>query len=169
VLLALTIPFTARSDDEKSPSYVLEHHLHKPVAYGIMPIFAVCNTGIVIGSDWLSTLTSSNSLGIMLGLLIGKFIGVASFSFLAVKIGLCQLPSGMTWRHVFGAGFLAGIGFTMSIFITNLAFSFDPKLVNDSIMAVLIASVISGTIGYVWLLICGKGKAASSDVVEEAS
>ena len=158
VLLAFTIPFTPVRDDEKSPSYILEHHLHKPVAFFIMPVFALCNTGIVIGADWAATLATPNSAGIMSGLLIGKVVGVTLLSLIAVKLGVCKLPAGMAWKHVFGAGLLAGIGFTMSIFITNLAYKSDTELINSSIMAVLIASVISGILGYTWLTLCGREK-----------
>lgn len=158
VLLAFTIPFTPVQDDVKSPSYIMEHNLHKPVAFLIMPIFALCNTGIVIGADWAATLASPNSTGIISGLLLGKIFGVSLFSFAAVKMGVCKLPIGMGWRHVTGAGLLAGIGFTMSIFITNLAYKTDAALINSSIMAVLIASVAAGVLGYLWLFFCGKLK-----------
>ena len=161
VLLAFTIPFTPIPEDRKSPSYILEHFLHKPVAFFIMPVFALCNTGIVIGADWAASLTSPNSLGISTGLLIGKVVGVTGFSLLAVKLGICKLPLGMSWRHVIGAGFLAGIGFTMSIFITNLAYKTTPELVNSSIMAVLLTSLVAGIIGYLWLTFCGKRTAAA--------
>jgi NhaA family Na+:H+ antiporter len=161
VLLAFTIPFTPIRDDEKSPSYILEHNLHKPVGFFIMPVFALCNTGIVIGADWAATLTSPNSAGIMSGLLLGKVVGVTLLSYIAVKAGMCTLPKGMTWRHVTGAGLLAGIGFTMSIFITNLAYKPDEDLINGSIMAVLLASVVSGILGYIWLTFCGKKNAAA--------
>ena len=161
VLLAFTIPFTPIQDDKKSPSYILEHFLHKPVAFFIMPVFALCNTGIVIGADWAASLTTPNSLGISTGLLIGKVVGVTVFSLVAVKLGICKLPLGMSWRHVIGAGFLAGIGFTMSIFITNLAYKTTPDLVNSSIMAVLLTSLVAGIIGYLWLTFCGKRTAAA--------
>ena len=152
VLLAFAIPFTAKRDDKKSPSYVLEHFLHKPVAFFVMPIFALCNTGIVIGTNWAASLTSPNSLGIIIGLLIGKVIGIGVLSFVAVKLGICRLPLGLNWKHIIGAGFLAGIGFTMSIFITNLAFKTDAAQINSSIMAVLLTSLTAGIIGYVWLM-----------------
>jgi NhaA family Na+:H+ antiporter len=158
VLLAFTIPFTPVRDDEKSPAYILEHNLHMPVGFLIMPIFALCNTGIVISADWAATLTSPNSAGIMCGLLLGKIFGVTLLCFIAVKTGICTLPPGMAWRHVIGAGLLAGIGFTMSIFITNLAYKPDVVLINGSIMAVLIASVVSGILGYLWLTLCDRGK-----------
>lgn len=156
VLLAFTIPFTAVSDDKKSPSYILEHFLHKPVAFFIMPVFALANTGIIIAADWASSLTTPNSLGIMTGLLIGKVIGITILSFIAVKLDICRLPIGLHWKHIIGAGFLAGVGFTMSIFITNLAFKTDAALINSSIMTILLTSMVSGIIGYVWLIVFGK-------------
>jgi NhaA family Na+:H+ antiporter len=156
VLLAFTIPFTAIRDDKKSPSYILEHFLHKPVAFFIMPVFALANTGIIIGANWASSLTTPNSLGIITGLLVGKVIGVSLLSFIAVKLGICRLPLRLNWKHIIGAGFLAGVGFTMSIFITNLAFKTNAELINSSIMAVLFTSLISGIIGYCWLMIFGK-------------
>jgi NhaA family Na+:H+ antiporter len=156
VLLAFTIPFTIIRDDKKSPSYILEHFLHKPVAFFIMPVFALANTGIIIGANWTSSLASPNSLGIITGLLFGKVIGVTILSFIAVKLGVCRLPLSLNWKHIIGAGFLAGIGFTMSIFITNLAFKTDAELANSSIMAILLTSLIAGIIGYLWLRIFGK-------------
>ncbi len=158
VLLAFTIPFSAIRDDKKSPSYLLEHLLHKPVAFFVMPVFALANTGIVIGANWASSLTSPNSLGIILGLLAGKVIGVSVLSFIAVKLGVCRLPINLTWKHIVGAGFLAGVGFTMSIFITNLAFKADAALINSSIMAVLLTSLASGIIGYLWLIFSAESK-----------
>lgn len=163
VLLAFTIPFTAIRDDKKSPSYLLEHFLHKPVAFLVMPIFALCNTGIIIGAGWAASLTSSNSLGIIIGLLAGKVIGVGVFSFIAVKLKICRLPRALNWKHIIGAGFLAGIGFTMSIFITNLAFKTNTELINSSIMAVLFTSLASGIIGYIWLMFCSRENANADD------
>lgn len=151
VLLAFTIPFSAISDDEKSPSYKLEHILHKPVAFIILPIFALANTGIVVSSNWAQELASSNSMGIMGGLIIGKPIGIALLSFIAVYVGMCKLPTGLNWKHIFGAGMLGGIGFTMSIFITNLAFTGNAEEITASKIAVLLASLIAGIGGYLWL------------------
>lgn len=156
VLLAFTIPFTAIRDDKKSPSYILEQFLHKPVAFFVMPIFALANTGIIIGADWATSLASPNSLGISTGLLFGKVIGVTALSFIAFKLGICRLPLNLNWKHIIGAGFLAGIGFTMSIFITNLAFKGEEAIINSSIMAILFTSLISGLIGYLWLMFFGK-------------
>lgn len=151
VLLAFAIPFSAKTDDEESPSHRLEHILHKPVAFIILPIFALANTGVVIGSNWTQELTSTNSLGIMGGLLLGKPLGIMLLCFIAVTIGVCKLPSGLNWKHIFGAGLLGGIGFTMSIFITNLAFVGNSDAITASKIAVLLASLTAGTIGFLWL------------------
>ena len=148
VLLAFAIPFGNGS--EKSPSYILQHFLHKPVAFFILPIFALANTCISVGDNWQSSLANPNSLGIFAGLVIGKPLGIWLFSFLGVGLGLCVLPTDLKWKHIIGAGFLAGIGFTMSIFITLLAFN-DTDLINNSKIAVLIASLVAGTIGFIWL------------------
>jgi len=156
VLLAFAIPFSARQDDETSPSHRLEHVLHKPVAFVILPIFALANTGIVIGSGWAGELASSNSLGIMGGLVLGKPFGILLLCFIAVSFGVCRLPQDLSWRHVAGAGILGGIGFTMSIFITNLAFTGNAQAINASKMAILLASLVAGIAGYAWLLLFGR-------------
>jgi Na+:H+ antiporter, NhaA family len=164
VLLAFAIPFSAKEDDEESPSHHLEHFLQKPVAFIILPIFALANTGIVISSGWAQNLTSANSLGITGGLVLGKPLGITLLSFAAVATGICRLPVDMSWRHVFGAGLLGGIGYTMSIFITNLAFSRNPEMVNNSKMAILLASLTAGTIGFLWLRLFGKSVLADLDI-----
>ncbi len=156
VMLAFAIPFSAKDDDAESPSHRLEHFLHKPVAFVILPIFALANTGIPIGADWFQSLASSNSAGIMAGLLIGKPLGVTLLCLVAVTSGICQLPPDMKWGHVVGAGIIGGIGFTMSIFITNLAFAGNAETINASKMAVLSASLVAGTIGFLWLRFTGK-------------
>ncbi len=164
VMLAFTIPFSQIVDDEKSPSYRLEHFLHKPVAFIILPIFALANTGIVIGTDWAAELTSANSLGIIFGLVFGKPIGIMILSFLAVTIGVCRLPLDLNWKHIFGAGLLGGIGFTMSIFITNLAFASDGRIIVGSKMAILLASMTAGTIGFLWLRFLGHPEKGDLDL-----
>ncbi|MCY7374608.1 MAG: Na+/H+ antiporter NhaA [Pyrinomonadaceae bacterium] len=164
VLLGFTIPFSAKEDDEESPSHRLEHFLHKPVSFVILPIFALANTGIVIGADSLQTLFNPNEIGIMGGLIIGKPIGITLLSFLAVAVGICKLPLDLNWKHIFGAGILGGIGFTMSIFITNLAFAGNAAEINGSKMAILLASLTAGTIGFVWLKLLGKPEAIDEDV-----
>lgn len=152
VLLAFAIPFSPRAEDETSPSHRLEHFLHRPVAFLILPIFALANTGIVIATGWAQELGSANSLGIIAGLVLGKPLGIMLCCLAAVAIGLCRLPGDLRWSHIFGAALLGGIGFTMSIFITNLAFGGQPEVVNASKMAILIASLSAGVLGYFWLL-----------------
>ncbi len=157
VMLAFAIPYSAKDNDDKSPSHKLENFLHKPVAFLILPIFALANTAVPIGADWMSHLSSSNSVGIMAGLVVGKPLGVVILCFVAVKSGICRLPSDLNWLHILGAGILGGIGFTMSIFITNLAFPGNAALIGSSKMAILLASVIAGSAGFLWLkLICRK-------------
>ncbi|HEX8398655.1 MAG TPA: Na+/H+ antiporter NhaA [Pyrinomonadaceae bacterium] len=163
VLLAFTIPFSAKEDDAESPSHRLEHFLHKPVAFVILPIFALANTGIVIGADWYQNLLSANSLGIIGGLVLGKPLGITLICFIAVSIGICRLPLDLSWRHIFGAGILGGIGFTMSIFITNLAFVGSAETINASKTAILLASLIAGTIGFLWLKLLGQPTAVDLD------
>ena len=145
ILLAFAIPFG--KGDETSPSNVLLHLLHKPVAFFILPLFAIVNTAIALGTDLFSGLGDTNGLGIMAGLVIGKPLGIVLFSFLGVILGISTLPSDLKWRNITGAGFLGGIGFTMSIFITLLAYTND-DLVNNSKIAVIVASILAGTIGY---------------------
>lgn len=151
VLLAFAIPFSPRAEDETSPSHRLEHFLHKPVAFLILPVFALANTGIVITAGWTQELASANSLGIVAGLVLGKPLGITLFSLLAVTVGLCRLPGELRWSHIVGAGLLGGIGFTMSIFITNLAFAADPVLINAAKTAILLASLAAGALGFGWL------------------
>ena len=148
VLLAFAIPFG--NGGEKSPSFILQHFLHKPVAFFILPLFAVANTCIVVGDNWQSGLGQANSLGIITGLVIGKPLGIWLFSFIGVALGLCVLPTDLKWKNIIGAGFLGGIGFTMSIFITLLAFE-NSDTINNSKIAILIASLIAGAIGFIWL------------------
>ena len=156
VMLAFAIPFTSKDDDEQSPSHKLEHFLHKPVAFIILPIFALANTGIAVQADWFQYLTSANSIGIAAGLIVGKPLGVTLLCFIAVASGVCRLPSDLNWSHMIGAGMLGGIGFTMSIFITNLAFSGNPETINASKMAILLASLAAGILGFLWLRFWSK-------------
>jgi Na+:H+ antiporter, NhaA family len=148
VLLAFAIPFG--DGGERSPSYIVQHFLHKPVAFIILPLFALANTCIAIDSNWLSGIGQTYSLGIIAGLFIGKPLGIWLFSYGAVYLGLSKIPSDLKWKYIFGAGLLGGIGFTMSIFITLLAFN-SPSIINGSKIAILIASFISGIAGYTWL------------------
>jgi NhaA family Na+:H+ antiporter len=162
VLLAFAIPYSARQDDEASPSHRLEHALHTPVAFVILTLFALANTGIVIGAGWATELASRNSLGILAGLVLGKPAGIFLFSFAAVALGLCKLPADLSWRHVAGAGMLGGIGFTMSIFIANLAFPGQAEMVTASKIAILLASLVAGVLGFLWLKLRGAFSRAAS-------
>ncbi len=156
VMLAFAIPFSAKDDDQTSPSHKLEHFLHKPVAFIILPIFALANTGILVGTDWMQNLTSSNSVGIAAGLILGKPLGVTLLGLVGVASGLCRLPPDLSWRHIIGAGILGGIGFTMSIFIGNLAFAGNADAVNASKMTILLASLTAGIAGFLWLRFIAK-------------
>lgn len=159
VLLAFAIPFGDGSED--SPSYGLQHVLHRPVAFGIMPLFALANTGVVFNANWMSGLLNANSLGIFAGLFLGKPLGILSASFLAIKSGLSRLPGDLTWKHITGAGFLGGIGFTMSIFITLLAFQ-DPQIIQTTKISVLLSSLVAGITGYLILSREGANETARS-------
>ena len=153
ILLAFAIPFG--NGDEKSTSYILQHFLHKPVAFMILPIFALANTAIVFSGDISQTLSENYSLGISLGLIVGKPLGIFLFTFLAVTFGLCKLPTSLDWKSIFGVGLLGGIGFTMSIFITLLAFD-NETIINNSKLVILIASLIAGILGFLTLKVTLK-------------
>jgi Na+:H+ antiporter, NhaA family len=148
VLLAFTIPFG--DGNEKSASPILQHILHKPVAYVILPLFAMANTCIPLGDHWFTGFTHANSIGIMAGLVIGKPLGIWLFSFIGVSLGVCVLPKDLRWKNIFGASLLGGIGFTISIFITMLAFE-SADLINSSKISILAASLLAGMIGFFFL------------------
>ncbi len=164
VLLAFAIPFSPKEDDEESPSHRLEHFLHKPVTFLVLPIFALANTGIVLGAGWTQHLMTANSSGIIAGLILGKPLGIVLLSFVAIAISICRLPLDLNWRHIFGAGLLGGIGFTMSIFITNLAFTGDSEMISASKIAILLSSLTAGTVGFLWLKLFGKAAASDVDI-----
>lgn len=148
VLLAFAIPFG--KGDETSTSYVLQHFLHKPVAYIILPIFALANTAIMISGSVSQLLVEKYSIGIAIGLIIGKPLGIFTLTFIAVKTGLCKLPNDLNWKSIIGVGFLGGIGFTMSIFITLLAFG-NEVIINNAKFIILLSSLIAGILGFVFL------------------
>jgi Na+:H+ antiporter, NhaA family len=148
VLLAFAIPFG--DGGEKSPSFIVQHFLHKPVAFIILPLFALSNTCLAIDNNWLTNVGQTNSIGIIVGLVIGKPLGIWLFAYIAVGLGISAIPSDLKWKNIFGAGLLGGIGFTMSIFITLMAFD-KTEIINSSKIAILIASFIAGAIGYIWL------------------
>ena len=130
------------------PLHELEHALHPWVAFAIMPLFALANAGVVVlGGDFAAALLDPVSLGIVTGLVFGKQVGITLFAWLVVKSGVSELPGGITWRHVYGASWLAGIGFTMSLFISDLAFD-NGDLVDAAKLGILVASVIAGVVGW---------------------
>lgn len=147
VLLAFTIP---TGTSASSPLENLEHTLAKPVNFLIMPIFALANTNITFESSMLKGLASPLGLGIILGLFVGKTLGVSLFSYLAVKLKLAKLPSAANWKHIIGVGMLAGIGFTMSIFIAMLSFT-DYLYIIEAKFAILCTSILSGVVGFIFL------------------
>lgn len=155
VLLAFAIPFG--NGGTKSTSYILQHILHKPVAFIILPIFALANTAIVMNGNLAEVVTENYSLGVAMGLVLGKPLGIFILTFLVVKIGWCQLPSDMNWKSILGVGFLGGIGFTMSIFITLLAFD-NPIIVNNTKLIIVLSSLIAGVFGFLFLKITLKPK-----------
>lgn len=140
------------------PGIALENHLHPIQAYLILPLFGLFNAGVVLGGDALSQTTDPVGIGIVLGLFLGKQIGVTGFSWIAIKSGWADLPDGVRWPHIWGASCLAGVGFTMSLFITELAFD-DPSHIGKAKLGILVASLISGILGF-WVLSRSLPKAA---------
>jgi NhaA family Na+:H+ antiporter len=152
VILAMTIPITkspARPDDEHSPLHRLEHGLAPWVGYLVVPVFGFANAGVALGQVGLAELTAPATLGASLGLFLGKVIGVSLFCLAAIKLGWAQRPSGASWTHLFGVSALCGIGFTMSLFINNLAFS-AAILQAETKIGVLVGSLLSALLG--WLI-----------------
>ncbi|NTE04457.1 Na+/H+ antiporter NhaA [Agrobacterium tumefaciens] len=130
----------------ETPLQKIEHALHPYVAFLIMPLFALANSGILIGADFFSAIINPVSIGVTAGLVLGKFTGILLFCFIMVKLGIAKLPEGGTWNHMIGVALLAGIGFTMSLFISGLAFS-NPQYVEQAKYGILIASVLAGIFG----------------------
>lgn len=155
VLLAFAIPFG--KGKKKSTSYILQHALHKPVAFVILPIFALANTAIAVNGNIEEILVATSSIGIALGLIIGKPLGIFLLTLVAVKLRFCRLPEGLNWKTIVGVGFLGGIGFTMSIFITLLAFE-NEMLITHAKLIIMLASLLAGSLGYVFLKIVLKNK-----------
>jgi len=153
VLTALTLPTT--DDDTESPLEKLEHALATPVNFIIMPIFAIANTNITFQGGMVEGLASNLGMGILLGLFLGKPIGIFFMSWLSVKLKIASLPDETNWIHVAGLGLLGGIGFTMSIFIALLSFKI-PALQNEAKFAILIASILSGIAGFTLLSLYNK-------------
>ncbi|MDF2382145.1 Na+/H+ antiporter NhaA [Nostoc ellipsosporum NOK] len=164
VLLAFAIPFG--SGGPQTISYKLQSFLHKPVSFFILPVFALANTCIVIEAGWTQELTSSESLGIFAGLVIGKPLGITLFCVIAVIIGITTLPQGLKWKHILGAGMLGGIGFTMSIFITLLAFD-NPQYITTAKIAILLSSLVAALAGLGWLALCLRNRLVTEPHLED--
>jgi NhaA family Na+:H+ antiporter len=140
----------------QSPLQRIEHGLTPWVTFAVIPVFALSNAGIdLLQVAWREALTHNVTLGVIGGLVIGKFVGIGLFSWAAVRCGIARLPSGVRWRHLLGAAWLAGIGFTMSLFISQLAFG-APKLVEEAKLGILLGSALSAVIGLVWLYMAGS-------------
>ncbi|RVU01641.1 Na+/H+ antiporter NhaA [Mucilaginibacter limnophilus] len=160
VLTAFAIPVRTRSG--YSPVEALEHRLSDPVNLIILPIFALANTNITYVNGMAGALVSPLGLGVILGLVIGKPLGIFVMAWTAVKIKLSELPTGVNWMHVAGMGLLAGIGFTMSIFISLLSFN-DPAQQSEAKFAILTASIIAAITGFISLRIYSKSQKVSDE------
>ncbi len=163
VLVAFAIPFS--HGKEKSTSYILQDWLHKPVAFFILPIFALANTAIIFNTNWHYALSHQYTLGIALGLLIGKPLGITLFTYLSVKLKICELPNDINWKAIIGVGFLGGIGFTMSIFVTLLAYS-DKNHIDNSKIMILVSSLIAGIIGFIYLKNILKNEIVENEILD---
>jgi NhaA family Na+:H+ antiporter len=145
----------------QSPLQRMEHGLTPWVTFVIIPIFALANAGIdLLDVGWGEALTQSVTLGVVFGLVVGKFVGISLFSWIAVRSGAARLPSGVRWAHLLGAAWLAGVGFTMSLFIAQLAFG-TPELVEEAKLGILSGSAVSAVIGLVWLYLAGRARTDS--------
>jgi NhaA family Na+:H+ antiporter len=152
VILAFFIPMTDPKNPEFSPAKYMEHTLHPIVAFVILPAFAFANAGISLSGVTVSSLLEPVPLGIIAGLFLGKQAGILLFCWIAIALGLTRLPEGMNWKILYGAGILCGIGFTMSLFISGLAFERlgEGNLLDDR-LGILVGSVASGLLGYLYL------------------
>ena len=157
VLLATTIPHREK-DKDFSLLLKLEHLLSPYVAFGIMPLFALANAGVVLDNFSLNTLLNPVPLGILCGLFFGKQIGVFLFSFLSIKLKLAEMPSNSSWIKFYAVGILTGIGFTMSLFVGNLAFVDHQSELGGVKIGVLVGSLLSATVGYFLLLMASNKK-----------
>ncbi|RYY16215.1 MAG: Na(+)/H(+) antiporter NhaA, partial [Chitinophagaceae bacterium] len=161
VLTAMAIPTNKESIE--SPLEKLEHFLARPVNYFIMPLFAIVNTNIRIEASMFGGLISEVGLGILVGLVLGKPVGITLMSWLIVKMRLGTLPAGANWWHIIGLGLLGGIGFTMSIFIAILSFD-DPAIQTESKFAILLSSIVAGISGFLMLSAVNRKKNSISSL-----
>ncbi len=147
--------FSYLTIDATPPLQRLEHALHPLVSFVILPVFAFANAGVTLTSESFAFLQSPVTIGVVSGLILGKFLGVVLFTRLMVFLKISQLPKGVTWKHVYGLGILAGIGFTMSFFITELAFTTEDFRIQAK-MGILVASLVAGLTGYFYLWLISK-------------
>jgi NhaA family Na+:H+ antiporter len=153
----------------QSPLQRMEHALATWVTFGVIPVFALCNAGIdLLAVRWSGVLADPVTLGVGCGLVLGKFAGVSTFAWIAVRLRLARLPAGVAWRHILGAAWLTGIGFTMSLFIAQLAFA-DPARVEAAKLGILLGSATAATIGLVWLYLARGARAAGARDYNEAT
>jgi NhaA family Na+:H+ antiporter len=146
----------------QSPQQRMEHHLSPWVTFGVLPLFAMANAGLdLFAMPFRDVIVQPVTIGVILGLVLGKFLGISSFAWLAVKIGLAKLPGGVQWRHILGAAWLGGIGFTMSLFIAQLAFTDNPALFEEARLGIIVASVIAAIVGLTWLYISARKSTVS--------
>lgn len=156
VLTAFSLPTQPSKTTTTSPLEKLEHLLVKPVNLLIMPLFALANTNITFKEGMVEGITTPLGLGIILGLLIGKPVGITLFSWISIRMGISKLPNGANWKHISGVGLLGGIGFTMSVFIALLSFPGQHLLLSEAKFSILTGSVLSGIAGYFWLATVSK-------------
>ena len=173
VLLAFTIPLTVKKSNgetyEHSPLKHFEHSLYPWAAFLIMPVFAFANAGFSLAGITLSMLLDTVSLGIILGLFFGKQIGVFGFIWISDKIGLINKPEAVNWKHIYGLALLTGIGFTVSLFIGNLAFADAPKYLTEVRMSVLVASALSAICGFAVLRMSSTWNEIEADNINPIS
>lgn len=152
VVVAMFIPLARNPEDGRSPLKALEHDLHGLVAFFVLPLFAFANSGLNFNNTGMDQLLHPVTVGIALGLFVGKQLGVFTFAWLAVKMGVARLPSKVNWSQIYGVSLLCGIGFTMSLFIGSLAFeSGGDDLFFDERLGIIVASSFSAICGYLWL------------------
>ena len=163
VLIALTIPLRVKDENNNSPLKVLEHALAPWCAFLILPVFAFCNAGISFDNlSFASLISNPVSLGILAGLFIGKQFGVFTIVYLLIKSGLAKMPQGANWAQIYGVATLTGIGFTMSIFIGNLAFPPEYQITNEVRAGILAGSLLSSILGYAILHFGSKNVSSKS-------
>ena len=156
---AILLNVRDRIEGVGSPAAKLEHDLHLPVSLIVIPLFALANAGISIDFSSIGeTIVTPISLGIIAGLILGKVLGIFGVAWLAIKLGIAELPEGSKMNQIFGVAFLGGIGFTMSIFVADLAFIGNDAFIFQAKVGILAASLFAGLFGYIWLRIVSNSE-----------